>query len=70
MSTLRTTSEIHAGVLTESEIDELTRLKQYFPYRICYCAKKEGAKTEFYAKSTKHGMKKLLEDGFSIYYAV
>jgi len=52
---------------TQSQIDELVRLKQYFPYRIIFGVLKKDGAFETYAAKTKHAMNRALRSGDAVF---
>jgi len=52
---------------TQSQIDALVRLKQYFPYRIIFGVLKKDGTFDTYATKTKHTMNRALRSGDAVF---
>lgn len=54
--------------LTEAQIAEMRRTKQYFPYRIVFGVfDKDTGEFSVWAKPTKHAMNRLAREGHAVF---
>ena len=54
--------------LTEAQIAEMRRTKQYFPYRIVFgVLDKDTGEFSVWAKPTKHAMNRLVREGHAVF---
>lgn len=54
-------------MLTQSQIQELQRIKAYFPYRIVFGVIKKDGTFEVWAKTTKHAANRLAREGHQVF---
>lgn len=54
-------------MLNQSQLAELQRLKQYFPYRIVFGVLKKDGTFEAWAKTTKHVANRLAREGHQVF---
>lgn len=55
-------------MLTQQQVNEISRVKAYFPYRIVFgVVDKDTGEFFVYAKPTKHTMNKLAREGHQVF---
>lgn len=52
--------------LPQNILDEMKRIKSYYPYRIIFAAL-EGTEWNVYAKTTRHVMNRLAREGVAVW---